>query len=474
MASAAYNGDILIWSLETGSLLFCLNVTKSNYPQTLVSNTSSGYYSAPVEPEESKPASQRYSLTPNWRRTDDERMPSMIMNPPKLTFVSLARDGTLSRLEEENENMKTGESEKTAEDGVRDRGSSSETTKQRKGFGRPLKKEDCVVEKLLFLQSRENTAGTATLLSGHVDGLIRAWSVHHKGGLLGIFLASHKPGEPVMGMATDDKNHYLVTGDHAGYIKVWYINNYCNNAPDPNAKSPNKVDFPFLNWTNRVKKHEKTTSWVATHAQDKTHPPLLTSFKGHLQAVISLDIADVDGEFYIVTTSVDNSIRLWTLAGAFMGIFGQSSMWNAQKCFGAPEETTDDSDNGRNSLTATLRSGVMLPPDVRRVASATTLSVFYGDRHPVWLIAKNVICWLNQAKKPMPKDGKSKDAKQAAKKLRKLSDVNEGSGLSLLVSEGSSILGKSYKRTTRHRPLPTLPKIYQISNKVRMHLNVIH
>ena len=62
---------------------------------------------------------------------------------------------------------------------------------------------------------------TATLLAGHSDGFVRAWSVHHKGRLLGEFLAVHNQGETLTAMVTDSKNEYVVTSDSSGYIKVY-------------------------------------------------------------------------------------------------------------------------------------------------------------------------------------------------------------------------------------------------------------
>ena len=38
---------------------------------------------------------------------------------------------------------------------------------------------------LLFLQSRGNDKDTATLMASGAEGWVRAWSIHHKGGLLG-------------------------------------------------------------------------------------------------------------------------------------------------------------------------------------------------------------------------------------------------------------------------------------------------
>lgn len=51
-------------------------------------------------------------------------------------------------------------------------------------------------------------------------GSIRAWSVTG-GGLLGHFTAVQEEHESVLSMTTDLNNSILVTGDSAGFVKVW-------------------------------------------------------------------------------------------------------------------------------------------------------------------------------------------------------------------------------------------------------------
>ena len=83
------------------------------------------------------------------------------------------------------------------------------------------------VEALLFLKKRQNEKGVASLLSAGTRGWVRAWSVHHDGGLVGQFNAAHEKGSVIVSMATDPDEKYLITGDSQGYIKVWHIENYC-------------------------------------------------------------------------------------------------------------------------------------------------------------------------------------------------------------------------------------------------------
>ena len=72
---------------------------------------------------------------------------------------------------------------------------------------------------VLFLERRENSLSTATLMTTGSDGSLRAWSVSG-GGLLGHFTAAQGVHESVISMTTDYDNTILVAGDTAGFVKV--------------------------------------------------------------------------------------------------------------------------------------------------------------------------------------------------------------------------------------------------------------
>ena len=72
---------------------------------------------------------------------------------------------------------------------------------------------------VLFLERRENSLSTATLMTTGSNGSVRAWSICG-GGLLGYFTAAQGDHESVLAMTTDHDNTILVTGDTAGFVKV--------------------------------------------------------------------------------------------------------------------------------------------------------------------------------------------------------------------------------------------------------------
>ena len=114
----------------------------------------------------------------------------------------------------------------------------------------------------------------------------------------------------------------------------------------------------------------------------------------------------MDSREVIISASNDCSIRMWTVAGLFIGIFGQNVPW--LNMMASPDDQVDgksdvkadtadvegqgevqkasDSGDGSTDLVARTPSRPTranrirpqdrrMPPDVRRVASATTLKV---------------------------------------------------------------------------------------------------
>ena len=142
--------------------------------------------------------------------------------------------------------------------------------------------------------------------------------------------------------------------------KVWYVPRYANAAAAAAADDdddddddgaallpPNPSRFRLLyermilNLITVQRGRFAPPAAASDPARTWSAPPLVTSFHGHLNVVTSLDY--VDGRDCIVSASDDCSLRLWTVYGAFVGIFGQevrfgpymslviSTYWNYQR-----------------------------------------------------------------------------------------------------------------------------------------------
>ncbi|XP_041363082.1 uncharacterized protein LOC121378820 [Gigantopelta aegis] len=307
---------------------------------------------------------------------------------------------------------------------------------------------EAAVDTILFLETRDpQDKDTATLMSAGAEGWVRAWSTHKRGGLLGQFNAGHEVGYSVTHMVTDIKNRYVVTSDSMGYVKVWDIVNYCasrtmseEELEDHRERMRNK--FAFLRFTGQFEK-----SFYGSAVADKKEtrrpppktskpeltlktPPLLNSFRAHLQAVNYMNIVNDD---YLITCSSDQSVRMWTLCGRYIGTFGET--WSRLPDDAEPSEVT-----------------CSMPVDLRRTASARTLWVLNGGQRPHWETALRVMRQIGVCRLLRQAGFKWSQKAQAETPVTKVQTTS--------VDIGSNILGVSYRRQMRHRMTPEMPRLF--------------
>ncbi|KAJ8045382.1 WD repeat-containing protein on Y chromosome [Holothuria leucospilota] len=325
-------------------------------------------------------------------------------------------------------------------------------------------KHDSSVDKVLFLQSRPNDKDTATLMASGAEGWVRAWSIHHKGGLLGQFNAAHKPKESILTMATDSNNEFLITGDTMGYVKIWDISNYCihQSGKSPtmeeretlaHEKAAREKQFSFLKGNTKLKELQGKVLEKAKTAfpkpppqtcpEETLHwPPQLSSYRAHLKTITHVEYAE--DKKLVITSSVDCSVRLWTLCGRYIGTFGQKRGWDTLPDTIIPNKFPRK-----------------MPRDVQRVASAMTLKVLNGGIQPKWRLARNIMMIVAR------NQGKQDDIEQDYQSGSQSYDADDASDEKRQESWGTSaILGKSYKPKTRHKMPPVLPEIKQNQSQV--------
>ncbi|XP_077980125.1 cilia- and flagella-associated protein 337-like [Glandiceps talaboti] len=159
-----------------------------------------------------------------------------------------------------------------------------------KGFTAP-------VDKLLFLRHRstQNIQDCAVLISSEA-GYLHFWSIYGKQHDMGFFYASNSKDEEesVLAVCTNKDNSLLISGDTMGHIYVWDIEQYCLQP---------------------------------TREKDLDKPPLVCTWHGHDTAVVSVDFIVYDDQSFILTASTDQTARLWTLLGHYVGTFGQTDKW---------------------------------------------------------------------------------------------------------------------------------------------------
>ncbi|CAH1253656.1 EFCAB8 [Branchiostoma lanceolatum] len=410
LATSSYNGDIILWSADSGHVLCRLNAFHGAFP------TSPIFFGTPGE-------TSRENLTKVYHKSE-ATSPGPTNNVQEETEIQSKSptqepDRCETSSEQEECDPDNGQDQETlslpdqidgrkasigwggmlGDEAVTDQSSPSLEPEPEyyAETHRRVSKYNVAVDKIVFLSTRENNKDTAILLASGADGWVRAWSIHHKGGMLGQF-RSTKKDIGILTMATDSNNDLLLTGDTEGYIKVWDIRRYCiKNPPPPNDEKDQEIQssFPFFKSDigyvynlkmSGIKRKSKDMGYhlpvdfdIDERGTNLTAPPLLNSFRGHTKAVV--EIQYLEDRKLIATASSDCTIRLWTACGRYIGTFGQKNPWakldKPVRVRRLPKET---------------------PLDIVRVGSATTLKVLYGGIRPKWRLARNILMMVAREK----------------------------------------------------------------------------
>ena len=146
-------------------------------------------------------------------------------------------------------------------------------------------------------------------------------------------------------VAGEETNTFLISGDSAGYLKVWDISEMLDSRE---AGGPIR---------------RETIS-------------LLFAWRGHVAAVSRLEyLKGIEG---VVSASTDCTVRLWTLSGQQVGLFGQEARWSLSEratwldpaCCTLDEhrgeKTSDD-----KTVASEQRLRVLLPQTAATLGSST-------------------------------------------------------------------------------------------------------
>ncbi|XP_056644787.1 WD repeat-containing protein on Y chromosome [Diorhabda sublineata] len=331
IATSSYNGELILWRLVTGQPYKKFNVSKPNVrikiDYQLVKVKDKFQDDTPSRKVTSIPQKIRTSIIPRLS------MDSPLSGPVKHTVRKL-RDRRVSTIIVPDEMIH-------------------------------LKK--LAVHTMLFLNARKTDPKIGTLLVALENGNIQVWSHHITGGYITQFSAIHKAGDYVISMTTDEENHFLFTGTTVGYIKIWLLRNYCvlEEEKEHICMPMYRLRFPFM-WGDRFVGRARRMQ------RNQPFPILLSSFKGHSMPVSG--ILYIDKCELIVSCSADFSSRMWTLGGRYLQTIGTFKPWKPLSSE-EPVETDFEFD---------------IPPDIKKVASSTTLRVLCGGSFPKRLTIKQL------------------------------------------------------------------------------------
>ncbi|XP_067624274.1 WD repeat-containing protein on Y chromosome [Eurosta solidaginis] len=316
--TATYSGELIFWKLETGQPY------------------------------------RRYSVSDPTRFIDLNKRRESEESPGRRTsqhlsishFVRKSISDSIHRLEYELQKKATSFDMTFSEVEMREEHEFTQAHRSR----RPVS-----VQAVLFLQTRPMTKEHGSVFVSLDSGVIQVYSHHQRGGYIKEFKSSHRSGDCVLTMCTDRKDRYLFTGTAFGYIKIWHITNYCI----PESEKQN-ICMPLLRLQFIFLRKERLLTRAKRAVKYQPEPMLLSSYKGHLKAVNS--IVFINTPKILLTGSHDCSCRLWSLGGRYLGTLGTPLPWIKL----SPFETVEEDNRYR------------MPPDIKKVASSTTMKVISG------------------------------------------------------------------------------------------------
>ncbi|KAL1131814.1 hypothetical protein AAG570_011426 [Ranatra chinensis] len=147
-------------------------------------------------------------------------------------------------------------------------------------------------------------------------------------------------------------------GHVAGYVKVWLIKDFGNDTwvEEKLCMPLMRLKFPFL-------LNDRFPGRAKRAIRGQKEPMLLSSFRAHVNAVNHIEY--IDSNEIIITSGNDCSVRFWTLGGQYIGTLGGTMEWP------------------RISPNKPARlNKCRIPPDIKRVASSTTLKVLTNAYAP--------------------------------------------------------------------------------------------
>ncbi|CAM9475514.1 unnamed protein product, partial [Discosporangium mesarthrocarpum] len=183
------------------------------------------------------------------------------------------------------------------------------------------------IECLLFLK------GYSMLVSGNGAGELHVWDTT-SGALVFCTHAKHPDdaGLSAIGCERGDFTSVLLTGCSGGYVKTWRVGARGNNIVVLLYRQKKML----ILLTDKDKRGKQYSAFLLLSISAKahfdpgkarlSHLSAVRQWQAHETYVSSVQCIDYHGKVnLVVTAGADCNVHLWTLAGAYIGMFGQAS-----------------------------------------------------------------------------------------------------------------------------------------------------
>ncbi|KAI0235502.1 WD repeat-containing protein on Y chromosome [Lamellibrachia satsuma] len=232
LVTGSYDGEVLIWCINTREVISRINPTVSMRHQiprsrfarssqdtlkhTVVASTKSTV-AAPVTPSRngSSPDFEQWE-TDTEKQEDHISLPGIGDRPLEVRHhlrkaTEKSRRHPDDRISAVIRPLTMAESTSCVKSAPRRR------TLRPSRFEQLISRNKQAIENILFLVTRPTSPTVGSLVVANNFGWMRFWSFHLSGSLIGQYCAVHTVGESVCAIATDSLNRYLITGDTDGY-----------------------------------------------------------------------------------------------------------------------------------------------------------------------------------------------------------------------------------------------------------------
>uniref|UniRef100_A0A8C5QCJ1 EF-hand domain-containing protein n=1 Tax=Leptobrachium leishanense TaxID=445787 RepID=A0A8C5QCJ1_9ANUR len=150
------------------------------------------------------------------------------------------------------------------------------------------KSTDKSVSRIIFLKKRATKLLSASLVSNGIQGTVNFWNLLNGGKLAASFAPSRR-GSPVSCIAVSEDNTLMFVADYNGHVYAYDIKDY------------------------------------TMHGTEKEPAAIVNHWRAHIDMITYLEV--VDEHKAILSSSLDCTVRLWSLNGEFIGTFGQVDPW---------------------------------------------------------------------------------------------------------------------------------------------------
>ncbi|XP_019353834.1 WD repeat-containing protein 64 [Alligator mississippiensis] len=149
---------------------------------------------------------------------------------------------------------------------------------------------DPSVKHVIFLRTRavKLRCTAASLISNGPQGSLNFWSLFSAVPLAASFIPSRVKSQ-TSSIAVTAKDSFLYAADESGYVCVYNVKDYALGDPEQGP------------------------------------PKYVNHWRAHVKMVVSLEV--IEEEKMLLSSSVDCTVRLWSLDGEYIGTFGQEEPW---------------------------------------------------------------------------------------------------------------------------------------------------